>query len=261
MKKITILIIVSFVLICFLPSCEKNDKETAKKLTQTQSQSQAQTQNQTSTNALNSNSNNETQGFDMSIETIKSISTTKATVDKKQTTKALVTSNSIKKTSRKKPTQAKSQTSFTTQKQQNTSKFVQQSSEQKTIKTETKTKEDEKVDTIRLFVEETELTVKWEENESVDALKELVKKQPIKIQMSMYGGFEQVGDLGARLPQNDKQTTTTAGDIVLYSGNQIVIFYGSNSWAYTRLGKVSNMSASDIKKLLGNKNVLVTLSD
>lgn len=121
--------------------------------------------------------------------------------------------------------------------------------------------EEEKVNTIRMFVGEKELAVTWEDNESVHALKELVKEHPLTIQMSMYGGFEQVGELGTRLPRNDVQTTTSAGDIVLYSGNQIVIFYGSNSWAYTRLGKVSNMSADELAELLGNGDVVITLSE
>lgn len=118
-------------------------------------------------------------------------------------------------------------------------------------------KEDMK--TMKLFIDEKELSVKWEDNESVTALRELVAKNPLSIQMSMYGGFEQVGSIGKKLPRNDVQTTTGAGDIVLYSGNQIVIFYGSNSWAYTRLGKVTDMSASQMSQLLGNGDVTLRL--
>ena len=81
----------------------------------------------------------------------------------------------------------------------------------------------------------------------------------MSIQMSMYGGFEQVGSLGMNLPRDDEQTTTQAGDIVLYSGNQIVVFYGSNSWAYTRLGKITDKSAKELKDLLGSKDVIITL--
>lgn len=119
----------------------------------------------------------------------------------------------------------------------------------------------ETINTIRLFIGEEEFSVRWENNESVDALRELVGEQPLRVQMSMYGGFEQVGALGASLPRDDVQTTTSAGDIVLYSGNQIVIFYGSNSWAYTRLGKVTDMSADEMSKLLGNGDVVITLSE
>ena len=103
------------------------------------------------------------------------------------------------------------------------------------------------------------VTVAWEDNESVAALIELLREQPMSIQMSMYGGFEQVGSFGSSLPRDDKQTTTQAGDIVLYSGNQMVVFYGSNSWAYTRLGRITDKSAEELEKLLGNGDVTITL--
>ena len=74
----------------------------------------------------------------------------------------------------------------------------------------------------------------------------------------MYGGFEQVGSIGQSIVRNDRQTDTHYGDIVLYSGNQIVIFYGSNSWAYTRLGHV-NLSQQEMRNLLGNGDVSITL--
>ena len=106
----------------------------------------------------------------------------------------------------------------------------------------------------------TNVAVDWKDNDSVAALKELVKDKPLTIQMSMYGGFEQVGSLGTSLPRNDKETTTSAGDIVLYSGNQIVVFYGSNSWSYTRLGHITDQTASGMKKLLGNGDIKLTLS-
>ena len=104
------------------------------------------------------------------------------------------------------------------------------------------------------------LTVEWEDNASVEALRELAAKQPVTVQMSPYGGFEQVGSLGASLPREDAQTTTNAGDIVLYQGNQIVIFYGSNSWAYTRLGKISGLSRQELQTLLGGAGVTAILS-
>ena len=76
----------------------------------------------------------------------------------------------------------------------------------------------------------------------------------------MYGGFEQVGSLGAHLPANDSQIKTKAGDIVLYAGNQIVLFYGSNTWSYTRLGSIVDQTEADLTRLLGNGNVTITLS-
>ena len=114
--------------------------------------------------------------------------------------------------------------------------------------------------TLTMKIDGKKVAVDWEENESVAALTELVKDKPLTIQMSMYGGFEQVGSIGTSLPRNDAQTTTRAGDIVLYSGNQLVVFYGSNSWAYTRLGHISDKSASQMKELLGNENVTIEIS-
>lgn len=114
---------------------------------------------------------------------------------------------------------------------------------------------------MKLMIGDTKVSVQWEDNESVEALKELVTEAPVTIQMSMYGGFEQVGSLETSLPRNDVQTTTQAGDIVLYSGSNLVIFYGSNSWAYTRLGRITDKSASEIAALLGSGNVTIVISE
>ncbi len=106
---------------------------------------------------------------------------------------------------------------------------------------------------------DTHVTVEWEENESVAALRKLTEEKPLSISMSMYGGFEQVGSIGQSLPREDRQTTTQAGDIVLYSGDQIVVFYGSNSWAYTPLGHISDKSAREMTELLSNGNVTIQI--
>lgn len=113
---------------------------------------------------------------------------------------------------------------------------------------------------LRMLINDTAVAVTWEDNESVAALKELVSPGPLTVQMSMYGGFEQVGPIGTRLPASDVQTTTAAGDIVLYSGNQIVVFYGSNSWAYTRLGHITDPDATGMAALLGNGSATITIS-
>ena len=105
-----------------------------------------------------------------------------------------------------------------------------------------------------------EISVAWEDNESVSALRELVSDEPLRIEMSMYGGFEQVGPIGQSLPGNDKQITTEPGDIVLYSGNQIVVFYGSNSWSYTKLGHITDQDVGEMTELLGSGDVTITLS-
>ena len=112
---------------------------------------------------------------------------------------------------------------------------------------------------MQMMIGETPVTVAWEDNASVEALKTLAVEGPT-IEMSMYGGFEQVGSIGQSLPRDDQQTTTTSGDIVLYSGNQLVVFYGSNSWAYTRLGHITDQTPEQMKALLGSGDVTITLS-
>ena len=112
---------------------------------------------------------------------------------------------------------------------------------------------------MQMMIGETPVTVAWEDNASVEALRALAA-EGLTIEMSMYGGFEQVGSIGQSLPRDDQQTTTTSGDIVLYSGNQLVVFYGSNSWAYTRLGRITDQTPEQMKALLGNGDVTITLS-
>ena len=112
---------------------------------------------------------------------------------------------------------------------------------------------------MKLMINEEVLEVEWENNEAVEALKEIVKENDLSIQLSKYGGFEQVGDIGYDLPTSDTQITTEPGDIMLYTGNQMVIFYGNNSWSYTRLGKIKNKSNEELKELLGNEDIIVNL--
>ena len=112
---------------------------------------------------------------------------------------------------------------------------------------------------MQMMIGETPVTVVWEDNASVEALKALAA-EGLTIEMSMYGGFEQVGSIGQSLPRDDRQTTTASGDIVLYSGNQMVVFYGSNSWAYTRLGHITDQTPEQMKALLGSGDVTITLS-
>ena len=117
--------------------------------------------------------------------------------------------------------------------------------------------EEEGVQAMNMKINGVPVSVEWEDNDSVKAMRELL---PLTVKMSMYGGFEQVGSLGRSLPRNDKRITTKAGDIVLYSGNQIVVFYGSNTWAYTKLGRITNKSSAELSELLGKSDVTLTIS-
>ena len=104
------------------------------------------------------------------------------------------------------------------------------------------------------------LTVALEDNSSVDALLEKLKQGDIIIEMSDYANFEKVGPLGFSLPRNDKSITTTPGDIILYQGNQITIYYNTNTWNFTKLGKIENVTQKELKEILGNGDVTVTFS-
>ena len=85
-------------------------------------------------------------------------------------------------------------------------------------------------------------TATLEDNAAARELTELMEQSPVSISMSDYAGFEKVGALVKSLTAENRQITTSAGDIVLYNGNQIVIFYGSNSWSYTKLGRIDDLS-------------------
>ena len=98
------------------------------------------------------------------------------------------------------------------------------------------------------------------DNEATRELAKLLEQGDRTIRMSEYGGFEKVGALPQSLPTSNIQITTEPGDIMLYQGNQMVIFYGSNSWSYTRLGKIDGATASNLRQFLGNGNITLTLS-
>jgi hypothetical protein len=104
------------------------------------------------------------------------------------------------------------------------------------------------------------LTATLVENSSVDALKEALSEGPITVNMRDYESMEKVGSLGMDLPRNDQQITTEAGDIILYQGSAFVIYYAPNSWNFTRLGKIDNVTAEELREILGDGNVTVTLS-
>ena len=97
-------------------------------------------------------------------------------------------------------------------------------------------------------------------NEATRELTNLLEQGDITIHMSDYGGFEKVGALPQSFPTSNTQITTVPGDIMLYQGNQMVIFYGSNSWSYTRLGKIDGATTSNLRQFLGNGDITLTLS-
>jgi len=107
---------------------------------------------------------------------------------------------------------------------------------------------------------ETTFTADFADNSSADAFRELLAQGSLTIDMSDYGSFEKVGGIGQSLPHEDTQISTTTGDVILYQGNQIVIFYGTNRWSYSRLGKIQNAVKDDLITAFGSGDVTITFS-
>ena len=121
-------------------------------------------------------------------------------------------------------------------------------------------KVDKSMNTAYIKVNNNVLNLELEDNSATIELKERLKNGDIVVNTHDYGGFEKVGNLGFSLPREDTNITTSAGDIVLYQGNQISLFYNSNSWSYTKLGKIQNISSSELESILGNGDVTITIT-
>lgn len=104
------------------------------------------------------------------------------------------------------------------------------------------------------------LVVTLVDNSATRALVERLQEGSVSYSSSNYGNFETVGNIGFSLPTSNSSITTQAGDVILYQGNQICIFYGSNSWSYTRLGRISDASQEELRSLLSHETVNITLS-
>ena len=127
---------------------------------------------------------------------------------------------------------------------------------------EIKEQEQKMTDKIQLTISGTTLPVIIEDNVATRALVAALREGSITYTARDYGGFEKVGALGRSLPTSDTDITTQAGDVILYNGDNIVLFYGSNSWSYTRLGKIQYKTLNELKSFLkaGGGNISVTLS-
>lgn len=111
---------------------------------------------------------------------------------------------------------------------------------------------------LKITAGEYEFLADWEDNSSAQAFQELLEQGPLTVEMTDYGGFEKVGALGTTLERNDTQITTEPGDVILYQGNQITIYYGINTWSFTRLAKIQD--TSDLQEKLGQGTVEITFS-
>ena len=100
----------------------------------------------------------------------------------------------------------------------------------------------------------------FEDNTSAKALVEKLNSERLTVEMHDYGGFEKVGDLPWELPRNDTQITTKPGDVILYNGNQITVYYGENNWNFTRLAQIGNVTKEQLLEAFGAGNVSVSFS-
>ena len=110
-----------------------------------------------------------------------------------------------------------------------------------------------------LSVNGNKLNLCWENNETVKELLSYTQTESIVVNATRYGGFEQVGSLPQGFSRSDVQLTTEPGDIVLYSGDQLVLFFGSNSWSYTKLGHIEGLSQDSLSELLGGSSAVIEI--
>ena len=115
-------------------------------------------------------------------------------------------------------------------------------------------------DLVKVKINDAVFDVKLENNSATQEFIKELKKGNITVNASEYGGFEKVGDLGFSLPTNDENIGTAPGDIVLYQGDKLSLFYGSHSWSYTKLGKLDNVDSNKIKEVLGSGDVKLEFS-
>ena len=113
---------------------------------------------------------------------------------------------------------------------------------------------------ITIDVNGNKLTAALADSTAAKELAEKLKAEPVTVTLNEYGGFEKVGDLPWSLTKSDKQVSTEPGDIMLYQGNQMTIFYNSNSWSYTKLGSIENTTQEELESLFGEGDITVTLS-
>ena len=113
---------------------------------------------------------------------------------------------------------------------------------------------------LKIHVNDTTFTATLEENSSAKAFAEFLTQGNLTLDMHDYGSFEKVADLPRSFPRNDKQIDTDAGDIILYQGNSITIYYDKNSWNFTRLARIDNVNKKRLQQILGKGNVKATFS-
>lgn len=119
---------------------------------------------------------------------------------------------------------------------------------------------EETTNEMKITIGDTVLTAKLETNAAVDALKEMLKQGPLTLVMTDYAQMEKGADLGTTLPEDNQSTDVRSGDIMLYQGRTLVIYYDTNTWSLTRIGRIEGIEEKDLRELLGPEDVTVTFS-
>ena len=115
-------------------------------------------------------------------------------------------------------------------------------------------------DSVKVKINDNVFDVKLENNSATQEFIKELKKGNVTVNASEYGGFEKVGNLGFSLPTSDENIGTAPGDIVLYQGDKLSLFYGSHSWSYTKIGKIDNVDSNKLKEVLGSGDVTLEFS-
>ncbi len=146
------------------------------------------------------------------------------------------------------------------EKTESISSDITQSKEETTDNTEITSEDNMSENVFYITANGTTFTADLENNKSAEAFKQLLKEKPLVVEMSDYGNFEKVGNIGTSLPRTDTQITTTPGDVILYQGNSVTVYYDKNSWNFTKLGKIRNATKEGLLEVLGKGDVTVTFS-
>ena len=151
-----------------------------------------------------------------------------------------------------------SQSTVTEQRTENQTSAAQDTESSEPEEDDLENAEETEVDSMWVTNGSTTFTATLADNSSAQALVELLQNGPLTIDMHDYANMEKVGPIGQSLPENNEQITTEPGDIILYLGDSLVIYYDTNSWNFTRIGKINDVTQEELLEAMGSGDVSVT---
>ena len=151
-----------------------------------------------------------------------------------------------------------SQSTVTEQRTENQTSTAQDIESSEPEEDDLENAEETEVDSMWVTIGSTTFTATLADNSSAQALVELLQNGPLTIDMHDYANMEKVGPIGQSLPENNEQITTEPGDIILYLGDSLVIYYDTNSWNFTRIGKINDVTQEELLEAMGSGDVSVT---